>query len=272
MEGSWSWIFVFFHIFCSEPRPLLSLAIYYTCYRLHLSIAYNSPKVRDFKEFNISYVIFLIGYGWLTVGGLIVDNSLVGNSEIPWFVFVLLPSRLFFVFPRKRRGAINAKQLGYLEKYHPKSRLKNKNGHKSCSIMWPNTFAFTHRRLSSPNLRLHDILAIVLFSLVADWSRTRRRVEPPLDNLVQAILYFFMGIEFARFSMHRQSGIIVIVRSSCIYINIFKILNLYIACWRDFKLRVAMILNLQRCLIIDSSVKSAGVRFLGDDFTSSRIE
>jgi protein tyrosine phosphatase type 4A len=35
----------------------------------------------------------------------------------------------------KRRGAINAKQLGYLEKYHPKSRLKNKNGHKSCSIM-----------------------------------------------------------------------------------------------------------------------------------------
>lgn len=35
----------------------------------------------------------------------------------------------------KRRGAINAKQLAYLEKYHPKSRLKNKNGHKMCSIM-----------------------------------------------------------------------------------------------------------------------------------------
>nr|CAD7431520.1 unnamed protein product [Timema monikensis] len=36
---------------------------------------------------------------------------------------------------QKRRGAINAKQLAYLEKYRPKSRLKIKNGHKhGCSI------------------------------------------------------------------------------------------------------------------------------------------
>lgn len=38
----------------------------------------------------------------------------------------------------KRRGAINAKQLVYLEKYHPKSRLKNRsgsNGHKNCIVM-----------------------------------------------------------------------------------------------------------------------------------------
>ncbi|XP_055906192.1 PRL-1 phosphatase [Eupeodes corollae] len=35
----------------------------------------------------------------------------------------------------KRRGAINAKQLSYLERYRPKSRLKHKNGHKnSCSV------------------------------------------------------------------------------------------------------------------------------------------
>uniref|UniRef100_A0A6M2DI11 Protein tyrosine phosphatase iva1 n=1 Tax=Xenopsylla cheopis TaxID=163159 RepID=A0A6M2DI11_XENCH len=35
----------------------------------------------------------------------------------------------------KRRGAINAKQLSYLEKYRPKSRLKFKNGHKnSCCV------------------------------------------------------------------------------------------------------------------------------------------
>jgi len=35
----------------------------------------------------------------------------------------------------KRRGAINAKQLHFLEKYRPKSRLKLKNGHKnSCCI------------------------------------------------------------------------------------------------------------------------------------------
>lgn len=35
----------------------------------------------------------------------------------------------------KRRGAINAKQLAFLEKYRPKSRLKLKNGHKnSCCI------------------------------------------------------------------------------------------------------------------------------------------
>ncbi|PSN43738.1 Protein tyrosine phosphatase type IVA 1 [Blattella germanica] len=32
---------------------------------------------------------------------------------------------------QKRRGAINAKQLAYLEKYRPKSRLKLKNGHKN---------------------------------------------------------------------------------------------------------------------------------------------
>lgn len=35
----------------------------------------------------------------------------------------------------KRRGAINAKQLAYLEKYRPKSRLKLKNGQKnSCCV------------------------------------------------------------------------------------------------------------------------------------------
>lgn len=35
---------------------------------------------------------------------------------------------------QKRRGAINAKQLQYLEKYRPKSRLKIRNGHKQCII------------------------------------------------------------------------------------------------------------------------------------------
>ncbi|CAG9759259.1 unnamed protein product [Ceutorhynchus assimilis] len=35
----------------------------------------------------------------------------------------------------KRRGAINAKQLAYLEKYRPKSRLKSKNGRQnSCCV------------------------------------------------------------------------------------------------------------------------------------------
>lgn len=32
---------------------------------------------------------------------------------------------------QKRRGAINTKQLAYLEKYRPKSRLRLKNGHKA---------------------------------------------------------------------------------------------------------------------------------------------
>ena len=136
--------------------------------------------------------------------------------------------------------------------------------------MWPNTFAFTHRRLSSPNLCLHDILAIVLFSLVADWSRTRRRVEPPLDNLVQAILYFLweLNLQDFRCTVSQASSLLW---DLVVYIShIFKILNLYIACWRDFKLRVAMILNLQRYLIIDSSIKSAGVRFL--EMISCRAE
>jgi protein tyrosine phosphatase type 4A len=36
---------------------------------------------------------------------------------------------------QKRRGAINAKQLIFLEKYRAKSRLKLKNGQKnSCTI------------------------------------------------------------------------------------------------------------------------------------------
>lgn len=40
-----------------------------------------------------------------------------------------------FFHCRKRRGAINAKQLSYLEKYRPKSRLKHRNGHKnSCCV------------------------------------------------------------------------------------------------------------------------------------------
>lgn len=36
---------------------------------------------------------------------------------------------------RKRHGAINARQLSYLEKYRPKSRLKIKNPDKGCTVM-----------------------------------------------------------------------------------------------------------------------------------------
>lgn len=51
----------------------------------------------------------------------------------------------FLLLSRKRRGAINAKQLAYLEKYRPKSRLKIKNGHRQCIIQWwhPVAHAFT---------------------------------------------------------------------------------------------------------------------------------
>lgn len=35
---------------------------------------------------------------------------------------------------QKRRGAINAKQLTFLERYRPKSRLKQRNGQKGCCI------------------------------------------------------------------------------------------------------------------------------------------
>ncbi|XP_065573564.1 PRL-1 phosphatase-like [Artemia franciscana] len=35
---------------------------------------------------------------------------------------------------QKRRGAINSKQLSYLKKYRPKSRLKTKNGHSLCCV------------------------------------------------------------------------------------------------------------------------------------------
>lgn len=35
----------------------------------------------------------------------------------------------------KRRGAINAKQLQFLEKYRPRSRLKQRNGHKAACCL-----------------------------------------------------------------------------------------------------------------------------------------
>lgn len=44
-----------------------------------------------------------------------------------------------FWFHRKRRGAINSKQLTYLEKYRPKQRLRYKHPHifkNKCCIMW----------------------------------------------------------------------------------------------------------------------------------------
>jgi len=54
-------------------------------------------------------------------------------------LFVLQSVSDGMVLCRKRRGAINARQLAYLERYHPKSRLKSrsKNGHNSCRLMWP---------------------------------------------------------------------------------------------------------------------------------------
>lgn len=45
----------------------------------------------------------------------------------------------FFFFLRKRRGAINSKQLTYLEKYRPKQRLRFKDPHNhkiKCCLMW----------------------------------------------------------------------------------------------------------------------------------------
>lgn len=36
---------------------------------------------------------------------------------------------------KKRRGAINARQLAYLAKYHPKARLKSKARQRGCCVM-----------------------------------------------------------------------------------------------------------------------------------------
>lgn len=44
----------------------------------------------------------------------------------------------------KRRGALNTKQLEFLEKYRPKHRLKTRNG--PCTIMW---IQHTHKMSSS---------------------------------------------------------------------------------------------------------------------------
>lgn len=52
----------------------------------------------------------------------------ITENHINYFFF-------FLYFYSKRRGAINAKQLSFLEKYRPKSRLKQRNGHKnSCCV------------------------------------------------------------------------------------------------------------------------------------------
>lgn len=42
----------------------------------------------------------------------------------------------FLNFIRKRRGAINAKQLSYLEKYRAKRRLNAKVHKNSCCLQW----------------------------------------------------------------------------------------------------------------------------------------
>lgn len=51
------------------------------------------------------------------------------------FLSMVFLVTLFGFVSRKRRGAINAKQLAYLEKYRPKSRLKLKNGHKNACCL-----------------------------------------------------------------------------------------------------------------------------------------
>lgn len=62
-------------------------------------------------------------------------RELVFNSIDFLNIFFSQSKMYFIIFCRKRRGAINSKQLAYLEKYRPKSRLKNKNGHKnSCCV------------------------------------------------------------------------------------------------------------------------------------------
>lgn len=50
----------------------------------------------------------------------------------------VLPDPTLSHFPRKRRGAINSKQLTYLEKYRPKQRLRFKDPHThktKCCVM-----------------------------------------------------------------------------------------------------------------------------------------
>lgn len=54
--------------------------------------------------------------------------------------FSLLSNTVYWCSDRKRRGAINSKQLTYLEKYRPKQRLRYKHPHifkSKCCIMWP---------------------------------------------------------------------------------------------------------------------------------------
>lgn len=74
---------------------------------------------------------------WKTVGTWwLFGFQLAGGIEmLSALLLYLLCDSLGICSDRKRRGAINAKQLAYLEKYHPKSRLKNKNGNGKCVVM-----------------------------------------------------------------------------------------------------------------------------------------
>lgn len=67
---------------------------------------------------------------------------------------------------RKRKGAINAKQLSYLEHYRPKSRLKqknNRNGHQNCTILWTTARIFY---LRWPCIEAPSWMLIVIYTAI----------------------------------------------------------------------------------------------------------
>ena len=72
-------------------------------------------------------------FDWLTRAG---SDYRVEQEMLGLWLCLKNCSFFFFLILRRRRGAINAKQLTYLEQYKPSKLLKEKGPANNCCVQW----------------------------------------------------------------------------------------------------------------------------------------